>query len=84
MEAGKGLQQLSVDDSSSQRVYCSSGTPEVTGSDFGKDSSAASHVPQDSVTQTTKHGDQTQVLEALESQILNIHAVAIGPIMLFF
>ncbi|GJN40076.1 hypothetical protein PR202_gb29244 [Eleusine coracana subsp. coracana] len=64
MEAHKGLQQLSVDDSSLQRVYGSSETSEIAGSDAGKDFSGASHIPQDSVAHSTKHDDQTQVPQA--------------------
>ncbi|GJN11748.1 hypothetical protein PR202_ga29963 [Eleusine coracana subsp. coracana] len=67
MEAHKGLQQLSVDDSSLQRVYGSSETSEIAGSDAGKDFSGASHVPQDSVAHSTKHDDQTQVPQANDS-----------------
>jgi hypothetical protein len=58
-----------VDGSSPQRVYGSSEIPEVAGTDLAKNSSAASHVPLDPVDQTTKHDDQTQVLETLESQV---------------
>ncbi|TVU11034.1 hypothetical protein EJB05_44596 [Eragrostis curvula] len=80
MEAHKGVQQLSVDDSSPQRAYGSSETLEVAGSDLAKDSSEASHVHQDSAAQTPtsystfalapqNHGSQTQLLETSESQV---------------
>jgi hypothetical protein len=68
-DASSGITMETVDGSSPQRVYGSSEIPEVAGTDLAKNSSAASHVPLDPVDQTTKHDDQTQVLETLESQV---------------